>query len=708
MLPSSNLGHSRLRSAVSRSTVTEHNSLCLNVQGARRPSTSVSPSVSRATRGTSATLPRFQCQAFFQGSALPQQQSSTDTGRRGTLTGDGIRCPAASGPAAFAPSAAPTDARPPTMAGVGYVGIPRMKQNVSLLACTSSERPVTGHRGGLACPEILEPSGLGVPGTGRTASLRQVADPTYFFILLKEKHRDLRREIGKFQAQMEVLGREAEQLPAMRRRKSELEKEVEELQEEIVTINSAVTHGRENLRPEALATTAKEMKEKNEEKRALLDELFVSNWSRAEQLSSLQAELHVLTDASEEKLLCLSPEARRTYEGLREKLEQHQGDIKKVRQKIESVSEQLSVAEEKVQSDPARVRLLQLRETREQLRRRQQENLRSMRTGQRQTFPEKRATLLQEIEKVTGEIAELQEKQQRASNLTRSQQEREAEIRKLRLLAAKDAELSAFIERYSEGREKRAVAEAAEEAELSEAEKLSELLEEQLRAVPTPEQAETFTSALKERKTALQKAEQDLLEAKRQLEEKQKELQREGKLGQISEDELRVLSKHLEDMREEIERKLDKTDELRLLIEEERNQLAQSEQRLRSNLEDVQAEAEAATKQKNAIMKRLQANTVHQRLEQLEAELECHRRDVEAVRKAVDMQKQLDPNALTVACMSVVEKIHEKLRARTLKSHWRHHERTAHSVGGTFPKLSRTPAPVRNGNRGGVTAVDVA
>ncbi|CBZ56201.1 putative intraflagellar transport protein component IFT74/72 [Neospora caninum Liverpool] len=408
------------------------------------------------------------------------------------------------------------------MAGVGYVGIPRMKQN-----------------------EILEPSGLGVPGTGRTASLRQVADPTYFFILLKEKHRDLRREIGKFQAQMEVLGREAEQLPAMRRRKSELEKEVEELQEEIVTINSAVTHGRENLRPEALATTAKEMKEKNEEK-------------------------------------------------------------------------------------------------------------------------------------------------------------------KLRLLAAKDAELSAFIERYSEGREKRAVAEAAEEAELSEAEKLSELLEEQLRAVPTPEQAETFTSALKERKTALQKAEQDLLEAKRQLEEKQKELQREGKLGQISEDELRVLSKHLEDMREEIERKLDKTDELRLLIEEERNQLAQSEQRLRSNLEDVQAEAEAATKQKNAIMKRLQANTVHQRLEQLEAELECHRRDVEAVRKAVDMQKQLDPNALTVACMSVVEKIHEKLRARTLKSHWRHHERTAHSVGGTFPKLSRTPAPVRNGNRGGVTAVDVA
>ncbi|KFG99816.1 putative intraflagellar transport protein 74/72 [Toxoplasma gondii VAND] len=605
------------------------------------------------------------------------------------------------------------------MAGIGSVG----KENPPFFACTSSERPVTGHRGGFACPEILEPRGLLVSGSSRAVSLRQVADPTYFFILLKEKHRDLRREIGKFQAQIEVLSREAEQLPMMRRRKRELEKDIEELQEEIAVINSAVTLGRENLRPEVVAATAREVKEKNETKRALLDELFVSNWTRAARLSSLNAELNVLTDACEEKLLRLSPETRRTYEDLQQKLEHHQAEMKRTRQIVESLSEELSAAEEKVQSDPARTRLLQLRETHDTLRRCQEGNLHSRRVRQRRTLAENRAAILQEIEKLTGEISDLQKKQKRSVDLTRSQTEREAEIRvalsrrlpeedeqeqqKLRLLAEKDAELSAFIERYSkgEGREKRSATQAAGEAELSEAEKLNSLLEEQLRAVPMPEQAETLARALNETKTALQKAEQDLLEAKSQLEEKQKELYREENMEAISKEELRVVCKHLEDMRGEIAEKLDKADDLRRLTEEEQNQLTHAEKHLRGNLEEVRAATEAATNKKNEAMNRLRENSVHQRLADLEAELERTRRSVEIVQKDVDLQKQIDPNAVTASCMGVVEKINEQLKVQTQKCHWHQCRKTPHNVD-MSSKLSHagfTP----DGNRKNATGIDV-
>ncbi|PFH31502.1 hypothetical protein BESB_029370 [Besnoitia besnoiti] len=548
----------------------------------------------------------------------------------------------------------------------------------------SSERPVAGYRGGLARPEALNLQVWGIGGRRRRPSLRQVADQTYFLVLLQEERRNLKREIGKLQAQMEVLNREAEQLPGMRSRKAELESQVEDLQEEIIVINAAMAHARGTRRPQDIARAAQELKKKKRGKakhclclairllpsrkplqRALLDEFYLSNRSRAEQLSALQAELALLTEDSEAKLLASSPEARQTYEDLQLKLAQHQAETHQAHQEMDTLTEQLSVAEATVQSDPARAQLLQLLERRESLLKRQQETSQTWRACQGQAFAEQRAHILQEIERRRGEVAALAKRTEKAADLKSSQAEREAEIRKLRLLAEKDAEISAFIERYSEASRKRTAAQADANADLQEAEKTHRLLERQLRAIPTAAQAESLAQRVAETTAALSEVEQTLHEAKAQLEERKKELHREENLEQISREELRVSRQHLEAMKAEIHDKFDRKDDLRVAVEEERKHLIERGKRLRGELEAARTEVETANRETDEALRRLQESDIHHHLKELEAELERNRQTVAELQTTVDLQKKSDPSAAVAACMVLVGKINEAVTTQT-------------------------------------------
>lgn len=157
-----------------------------------------------------------------------------------------------------------------------------------LLAPAAFDRPVTGHHGGLAAPEVAYDVSSSYASHGGSSALRRLfsssssqvnqqrlktsslmretVDPTYYFVLLKEKQKLIQKEISQFHVRLELLELEAEQVPSLRRRRNELSRSIEEAQGEIATINLAVTQGRENLSPEEIQQTARNLQKQNEEK----------------------------------------------------------------------------------------------------------------------------------------------------------------------------------------------------------------------------------------------------------------------------------------------------------------------------------------------------------------------------------------------------------------------------------------------------------
>lgn len=322
----------------------------------------------------------------------------------------------------------------------------------------------------------------GVSGmkTGSVGPKRQIYDKTYYLVELRKRCQELVDEVAKLNKEINDIQQDNNVYQSLEKRYDSLVKTVRSLEGDLADHNLATDKQRTDTRPEEVHHMYTIMKSQNEQQRSDVDQIFLEKRSHEEEIGRMDAELHQISRAAEDRLNELHPDQRREYEDLREESNRLSSDLTEARDELDQVNGRLNSVEGRLRSDPLRTRHQQLGTARRELesqlvtlRQEVQQGTMSI-SDQREILLSKvkndnndivqneksNSELKLDIERLKAQIREVQTDAQEKKDESSDQQ-------KYEILFTKDQEMTAFIDGFaaSKAEEERKLKEKQENIE---------------------------------------------------------------------------------------------------------------------------------------------------------------------------------------------------------------------------------------------------
>ncbi|CAG0896211.1 unnamed protein product [Darwinula stevensoni] len=284
----------------------------------------------------------------------------------------------------------------------------------SRLATQMSLRPTTRPATGLSLSAQLNvvdrpitQQGLtGLRTAGSRGPQRQVQDKSYFVGLLRTRIQELQTEIGKMNREMESLNQEQSTYLIYDKRVKELASEWNDLQGELADYNLLVDKLNTDGDKEEMEAEIRELKERNEEQAAKVDQLFLQRQEKERAIQQLENDIEQERHMSDTMIAALQPAMKEKYSELQGANTRLLARFEELQQQIDALEtrkNQLGVELSLSQVKQEAVGLYaQLSEMQEQLNKLQSED------SQRGTPEQERERLLLQVKNDNVEIASME------------------------------------------------------------------------------------------------------------------------------------------------------------------------------------------------------------------------------------------------------------------------------------------------------------
>ena len=390
---------------------------------------------------------------------------------------------------------------------------------------------------------------------------RQVQDANYFAGLLRSRVGEITQEIARMRSEAERSARDASLTVQLERRWEGAVKEVRGLEGDLADYNLAMDKARTNVEASEIQAQLALLRRRNEANARDVDQVFIERQERERGVARLEEAIAALTRAAEERIASLPPAEAAEYRKLQvegaalaREVERRQGELEQVNGAVEAAEEALRRERTRDEYAAGEKRLALL-----------DSELASLQDELATSRLDPRAAREKLLEKVKGENARMQtidrqvrEEEEGAAAGRRALAELDREIEERRgeagdsakyeALFKRDAEMTEFIDRFPEHRER----EAGEQRRLQDAvlallEHASEGLLREAN-LPSREAAAEMKEDLSDKQRELRASEMTVEQLREHLKLRQTELEKVHKLEGNLALELRSLGERMEAM----------------------------------------------------------------------------------------------------------------------------------------------------------------
>mmetsp|Transcript_12626 Transcript_12626/g.34894 ORF Transcript_12626/g.34894 Transcript_12626/m.34894 type:complete len:590 (+) Transcript_12626:139-1908(+) len=541
-----------------------------------------------------------------------------------------------------------TALRPPT----GIQGLPG---TAALRMGTAANRP--GSRGGLGplntniqvAERPVTQQGMMGMKVGAQGPGRQIADKSYFMQELRKKCDEMTTEISKMSSESDQLNKDTQLYSQMERKYETLIKEVRKLQGDLADYNLIVDKLRTNTEPQDIAIAHHHLKQRNDEERRKVDNIFTQRQEKEAETQKLEQQVAAKMALAEEKLKSLSVDDRRRYAELQDQMTRFQGEVVQQQQLYDNECRKLAKCEQDLQLEPHKQRYQALEEQRRQLEERRRA-LEAEANKPALSEAEQREQLLAQVKEDNKQlqvtergIAEVD------GRIKQAQQELDAmesgrgadsqeDVVKYQKLQEKDQEMTAFIESFpATVQAEQAAVRETEDKILAALGHLSKEIQRQTK-LPSKENFQELQDEVKYKQRSLDNSQSTLERLQQEQEMRDVELQKINNLDQKISVELESLAARTEEYKEALVTYSNLV-QLRQTAEETRVRMTARKQRLdgrrKALKQQVQALTAAYDKEKQALTGSESAGT----LEALEQKLRHYEQNIFHLREYIESKE---------------------------------------------------------------------
>ena len=497
---------------------------------------------------------------------------------------------------------------------------------------SASERPMTQH--GL--------SGVRVTTAGPG---RQIQDTSFFVGVLRTKIGDIINEINRMKMDMDKGQKDAQITATMERKYDTLLKEVRKLEGDLADYNLAMDKSRTAIDAGDINQVYYAVKRRNEEFSRELDRVFLERQEREKGAVRLEEAIHDLNRSAESRINSLPPALIAEYRTLTAENHAMTNEANNAQNELENINNQIEHMEMQLKQDRIRDEYALL-EKRLNYLRKERNGLEEELANSRLDPAEAREKLLAKVKednirvqnldkqiKATEEI--IQQRKKAIAEVTTEIEERRGEAgdsAKYEMLFKRDQEMTEFIDRYPEMRER----EISEQRRIQNTitsllEYISESIERE-RSMPSRETAEEMKDDLDDKRRELKASEMTADRLQEELTLRQTELEKINTLDSKINTEITTLQERMNNMRNDMVKFAD-IQGLRIAAEEAK-QLLQTKiydyQQKRENLRMQLASASAAYEDRRS---QLAKNSQATAIDALETKLKNYEQTVFSLRE---------------------------------------------------------------------------
>ena len=520
---------------------------------------------------------------------------------------------------------------------------------------TASQRP--GSRGGLGplntniqvAERPVTQQGMMGMKVGAQGPGRQIADKSYYMGELRKKCDEMTSEIQKMNTEAEQFNKDTQLYSQMERKYEALIKEVRKLQGDLADYNLIVDKSRTNTEPQDIANAYQHLKQRNDEERRKVDDIFTQRQEKDAEIQKLEQQTLAKLSQAEEKLKTLSVDDRRRYAELQDELSRFQADVALAQQQYDLECRKLAKCEQDLKLEPRKQRYQVLEEQRQQL----VERRRALEAECSKPVLSEEKQREQLLAQVKDDNKQLQITERSIADvdarIRQAQQELDAleagrgsdsqeDVSKYQKLQEKDQEMTAFIAAFPAALQaEQAAARETEERILAALAQLSKELQRQ-KQVPSRESFKELQAEVDYKQRGLENSQSTAERLQQEQEMRDLELQKINNLDQKITVELESLGTRTTEYREAL-KTYNNIGQLKQQAEESRTRMAQRKQRLdarrKALKQQVQALTAAYEKEKQALAASESAGT----LEALEQKLRHYEQNIFHLRDFIESKE---------------------------------------------------------------------
>ena len=485
---------------------------------------------------------------------------------------------------------------------------------------------------------------VGAQGPGR-----QIADKSYYMGELRKKCDEMTSEIQKMNTEAEQFNKDTQLYSQMERKYEALIKEVRKLQGDLADYNLIVDKSRTNTEPQDIANAYQHLKQRNDEERRKVDDIFTQRQEKDAEIQKLEQQTLAKLSQAEEKLKTLSVDDRRRYAELQDELSRFQADVALAQQQYDLECRKLAKCEQDLKLEPRKQRYQVLEEQRQQL----VERRRALEAECSKPVLSEEKQREQLLAQVKDDNKQLQITERSIADvdarIRQAQQELDAleagrgsdsqeDVSKYQKLQEKDQEMTAFIAAFPAALQaEQAAARETEERILAALAQLSKELQRQ-KQVPSRESFKELQAEVDYKQRGLENSQSTAERLQQEQEMRDLELQKINNLDQKITVELESLGTRTTEYREAL-KTYNNIGQLKQQAEESRTRMAQRKQlldaRRKALKQQVQALTAAYEKEKQALAASESAGT----LEALEQKLRHYEQNIFHLRDFIESKE---------------------------------------------------------------------
>jgi len=485
---------------------------------------------------------------------------------------------------------------------------------------------------------------VGAQGPGR-----QIADKSYYMGELRKKCDEMTTEITKMNTEAEQFNKDTQIYSQMERKYETLIKEVRKLQGDLADYNLIVDKSRTNTEPQDIANAYQHLKQRNDEERRKVDDIFTQRQEKEAEIQKLEQQTLAKLSQAEEKLKTLSVDDRRRYAELQDELSRFQADVALAQQQYDLECRRLAKCEQDLKLEPRKQRYHVLEEQRQQL----EERRRALEAETNKPVLSEEKQREQLLAQVKDDNKQLQITDRSIADvdarIRQAQQELDAlesgrgsdsqeEVLKYHKLQEKDQEMTAFISAFPAALQaEQAAVKETEERILAALAQLSKELQRQ-KQLPSRESFKELQAEVDYKTRGLENSQTTAERLQSEQEMRDLELQKINNLDQKITVELESLGTRAAEYREAL-KSYNNVGQLKQAAEESRARMAQRKQRLdarrKALKQQVQALTAAYDKEKQALGASESAGT----LEALEQKLRHYEQNIFHLREFIESKE---------------------------------------------------------------------
>ncbi|CAG9332959.1 unnamed protein product [Blepharisma stoltei] len=564
---------------------------------------------------------------------------------------------------------APTAYRVPSRQGTGFRGTTGMRGGdasggASVPDVTVVNRPITNH--GLTGIQAQK------SGPGRV-----YYDKSYYLGEIRKKNQELMTEIEKFSNEMEEINRDSNMFKVLEKKREALIKEVRNLEGELADYNLSLDKKRGEAQAEEVLSNYEFMRVQNQRQREMLDSLFLERKGMENQLAAIEHEIATINAQAEERLTELEPDQRQEYVQLQNENKNLEDEIGQKKQLLDNVNQRLVMADAKLRTDVMKQKANHLREQKESLLRRK-EDLEVQTNDQNLSFPEAREKLLARVKADNQVIKDIEsrtkEVEKGIANYKKQIEEMEQElktssdtshIQKYEILNQRDQEMTQFIESFETTKKNELEMIKTLEDNISNLlEQISRILDRK-ESMPTQQQVQEWGSdlAFKKGQTANAAATMEML--KRQLAERQADLEKVKNLDQRIPQQLKGIQEKTAQIQEELRTKYNNIEDMRIAAQENLNRLYKTKEYLVNKKDTLSQQLRALTIKLDTKKQQMGDVKFYKELQETESKMTINEQTIFGLKSYIESKgAETNYGPIMNDCMRILEDINNTLLSR--------------------------------------------